>query len=74
MSILVEINDSWQEIDVQNGVDIIRFEKNIFNAYRRYTKSIEKKILDNKDEYYDVLQSSSVKWHEGENDDTAFTK
>ena len=24
--------------------------------------------------YYDALQSSSYKWHEGENDDTAFTK
>ena len=24
--------------------------------------------------YYDALQSSSVKWYEGENDDTAFTK
>ena len=36
--------------------------------------SLEKKIHDNKDEYYDALQSSSDKWHEGENDDTAFTK
>ena len=24
--------------------------------------------------YYDALQSSSVKWHEGKNDDTTFTK
>ena len=36
--------------------------------------SLEKKIHDNKDDYYDALQSSSENWHEGKNDDTAFTK
>ena len=36
--------------------------------------SLEKKIHDNKDDYYDALQSSSENWHEGRNDDTAFTK
>ena len=36
--------------------------------------SLEKKIHDNKSEYYDALQLSSEKWHEGENNDTAFTK
>ena len=36
--------------------------------------SLEKKIHNNKDDYYDALQSSSENWHEGKNDDTAFTK
>ena len=36
--------------------------------------SLEKKINDHKDEYYDVLQLASHKWHEGQNDDTPFTK
>lgn len=36
--------------------------------------SLEKKIHDNKADYYDALQSSSENWHEGKNDDTAFTK
>ena len=36
--------------------------------------SLEKKIHDNKDDYYDALQMSSENWHEGKNDDTAFTK
>ena len=36
--------------------------------------SLEKKIHDHKDDYYDALQSSSENWHEGKNDDTAFTK
>ena len=36
--------------------------------------SLEKKIHDNKDDYYDALQLSSENWHEGKNDDTAFTK
>lgn len=36
--------------------------------------SLEKKIHDNKSEYYDALQQSSEKWHESENNDTAFTK
>ena len=36
--------------------------------------SLEKKIHDNKDDYYDALQASSANWHEGKNDDTAFTK
>ena len=36
--------------------------------------SLEKKIHDHKDDYYDALQASSENWHEGKNDDTAFTK
>ena len=36
--------------------------------------SLEKKIHVSKDDYYDALQASSVNWHEGKNDDTAFTK
>lgn len=36
--------------------------------------SLEKKIHDNKDEYYDALQLSSKNWHEGNNDDTSFIK
>lgn len=36
--------------------------------------SLEKKIHDNKNEYYDALQLSSEKWHEGDNDDTPFAK
>lgn len=36
--------------------------------------SLEKKIHDNKDEYYDALQLASENWHEGMNDDTEFTK
>ncbi len=36
--------------------------------------SLEKKIHDNKDEYYDALQSASQNWHERNNDDTVFTK
>lgn len=36
--------------------------------------SLEKKIHDNKDDYYDALQLSSENWHEGKNDDTAFAK
>ena len=36
--------------------------------------SLEKKIHSNKNEYYDVLQQASENWHEGKNDDTAFTK
>ena len=36
--------------------------------------SLEKKIHDNKNEYYDALQQSSENWHENKNDDTAFTK
>ena len=36
--------------------------------------SLEKKIHDHKDDYYDALQLSSENWHEGKNDDTAFTK
>ncbi len=36
--------------------------------------SLEKKIHDNKDDYYDALQLASENWHEGKNDDTAFTK
>ncbi|MBR2985114.1 MAG: Fic family protein, partial [Clostridia bacterium] len=36
--------------------------------------SLEKKIHSNKNEYYDVLQQASENWHEGTNDDTAFTK
>lgn len=36
--------------------------------------SLEKKIHDNKSEYYDALQQSSEGWHEGKNDDTVFTK
>lgn len=36
--------------------------------------SLEKKIHDNKEEYYDALLRASENWHEGQNDDTAFTK
>jgi len=36
--------------------------------------SLEKKIHYTKDDYYDALQQSSENWHEGKNDDTAFTK
>ena len=36
--------------------------------------SLEKKIHDNKDEYYDALQLASENWHDGTNDDSAFTK
>jgi len=36
--------------------------------------SLEKKIHDHKDDYYDALQLASENWHEGKNDDTAFTK
>lgn len=36
--------------------------------------SLEKKIHDNKDEYYSDLQLASENWHDGINDDTAFTK
>lgn len=36
--------------------------------------SLEKKIHDNKDEYYDALQNASLNWHEGNNDDTLFAK
>lgn len=36
--------------------------------------SFDKKIHDNKVEYYDALQLSSEGWHDGKNDDTPFTK
>lgn len=36
--------------------------------------SLEKKIHDNKDEYYVALQLASENWHDGKNDDTTFTK
>jgi len=36
--------------------------------------SLEKKIHDTKVDYYDALRQSSENWHEGKNDDTAFTK
>ena len=36
--------------------------------------SLEKKINDNKEEYYDALQLSSKGWLDGENDDTPFAK
>lgn len=36
--------------------------------------SLEKKIHDNKNEYYDALQSASANWHNATNDDTAFVK
>ena len=36
--------------------------------------SLEKKIHDNKDNYYEALQSSSANWHKNTNDDMAFTK
>lgn len=36
--------------------------------------SLEKKIHDHKEEYYDALQTASINWHDGTNDDTAFTK
>ena len=36
--------------------------------------SLEKKIHDHKNEYYDALQLASENWHEGKNDDSVFTK
>ena len=36
--------------------------------------SLEKKIHDNKNEYYGALQLASENWHDGKNDDSAFTK
>ncbi len=36
--------------------------------------SLEKKIHDNKNEYYDALRSASENWHNGINNDTAFVK
>lgn len=36
--------------------------------------SLEKKIYDNKDEYYDALQLASENWYDGTNDDSVFTK
>ena len=36
--------------------------------------SLEKKIHDHKNEYYDALQRASENWHDGINDDSAFTK
>ena len=36
--------------------------------------SLEKKISDTKDDYYDALGESSKGWHEGNNDDTPFVK
>lgn len=36
--------------------------------------SLEKKINENKNEYYDALQLSSGNWHEGKNNDIPFTK
>lgn len=36
--------------------------------------SLEKKIHDNKDEYYDALLLASENWHDGKNDNTVFTK
>lgn len=36
--------------------------------------SLEKKISDTKDDYYDALRESSACWHEGNNDDTPFVK
>lgn len=36
--------------------------------------SLEKKINDTKDEYYDALQTASKNWHDAQNDDTLFTK
>lgn len=36
--------------------------------------SLEKKIERTKDVYYQVLQESSERWHEGRNDNTAFIK
>lgn len=36
--------------------------------------SLEKKINDNKDEYYETLRLSSENWHNGHNDDTPFVK
>ncbi len=36
--------------------------------------SLEKKIQETKEEYYDALQSSSINWHDGKNDDTPFIK
>ncbi len=36
--------------------------------------SLEKKINDNKDGYYDALKLSSLNWHNNSNDDSHFTK
>lgn len=36
--------------------------------------SFEKKIHDNKEEYYDALQRAFENWHDGTNDDSAFIK
>ena len=36
--------------------------------------SLEKKISDTKEHYYDALGESSKGWHEGSNDDTPFVK
>ena len=36
--------------------------------------SLEKKISDTKDDYYDALSDSSLGWHDGNNDDTPFVK
>lgn len=36
--------------------------------------SLEKKIHDNKEEYYEALRLSSKGWHECQNDDTPFVK
>lgn len=36
--------------------------------------SLEKKICDNKQTYYDALQSASKNWHDETNDDTDFVK
>ena len=36
--------------------------------------SLEKKIADTKDDYYDALGASSIGWHEGNNDDSPFVK
>lgn len=43
-------------------------------AVRLSVIMFEKKIHDNKNEYYDALQSASANWHKGTNDDTAFVK
>lgn len=36
--------------------------------------SLEKKISDTKDDYYDALSDSSLGWHDGNNDDNPFVK
>ena len=36
--------------------------------------SLEKKISDTKEDYYDALSASSPGWHDGNNDDTPFVK